>query len=214
MLRTFSPKIRRRAPAATAAPIEPQGALEAVAAQDTGLSGLANRYAAALFALADERGALDAVAGDLDRIQALIGASADLRSLLRSPVLSRADQGRALAAVLDRMEVNPIVKNLIGLMAKNRRLFVLGKTVTAYRERLARHRGEVSAEVTSAIPLKPEHLQTVRDSLKSVVGRDVALDVKVDPALIGGLIVRVGSRMLDNSLRTKLQNLELALKGT
>jgi F-type H+-transporting ATPase subunit delta len=178
------------------------------------LSGLANRYAAALFALADERGALDAVAGDLDRIQALIGASTDLRNLLRSPVLSRAEQGRALASVLDRMAVNPIVNNLIGLMAKNRRLFVLGKTITAYRERLARHRGEVSAEVTSAIPLKPEHLQAVRDSLKTVVGREVALDVKVDPALIGGLIVRVGSRMLDNSLRTKLQNLELALKGT
>ncbi|MGD9537381.1 MAG: F0F1 ATP synthase subunit delta [Alphaproteobacteria bacterium] len=185
-----------------------------MAAQDTGLSGLANRYAAALFALADERGALDAVASDLDRIQTLIGTSADLRSLLRSPVLSRAEQGRALAAVLDRLEVNPIVKNLVGLMAKNRRLFVLDKTITAYRERLARHRGEVSAEVTSAIPLKPEHLQAVRESLKRVVGRDVTLDVKVDPALIGGLIVRVGSRMLDNSLRTKLQNLELALKGT
>jgi len=185
-----------------------------VAAQDTGLSGLANRYAAALFALAEERGALDAVASDLDRIQNLVGTSADLRGLLRSPVLSRAEQGRALAALLDRLEVNPIVKNLVGLMAKNRRLFVLDKTITAYRERLARHRGEVSAEVTSAIPLKPEHLQAVRESLKRVVGRDVTLDVKVDPALIGGLIVRVGSRMLDNSLRTKLQNLELALKGT
>lgn len=185
-----------------------------MAAQDTGLSGLADRYAAALFALADERGALDPVAADLKRIQTLIGASADLRTLLRSPVLSRTDQARALAAVLDRLGVNPMVKNLIGLMARNRRLFVLEKTIAAYRERLARHRGEVSAEVTSAIPLKPEHLEAVRESVKRVVGRDVALEAKVDPALIGGLIVKVGSRMLDNSLRTKLQNLELALKGT
>jgi F-type H+-transporting ATPase subunit delta len=189
------------------------GSIGAVAAQDTGLSGLANRYAAALFALAEERGALDAVAGDLDSIQKTMDESADLRNLLRSPVLSRAEQGRALAAILDKMNVSPIVKNLVGLMAKNRRLFVLSKTITAYRERLAKHRGEVSAEVVSAIPLKPEHLQAVRDSLKTVVGRDVALDAKVDPSLIGGLIVRVGSRMIDNSLRTKLQNLELALKG-
>ncbi len=185
-----------------------------MAAQDTGLSGLADRYAAALFALADERGALDSVAADLGRIQALIGTSADLRTLLRSPVLSRADQARALAQVLGRMEISPTVKNLIGLMAKNRRLFALEKTIGAYRERLARHRGEITAEVTSAIPLKSEHLQAVRDAVKRVVGRDVALEAKVDPALIGGLIVKVGSRMLDNSLRTKLQNLELALKGT
>ena len=99
-------------------------------------------------------------------------------------------------------------------MAKNRRLFALEKTITAYRERLARHRGEVTAEVTSAIPLKPEHLAAVRESVRRVVGRDVTLEARVDPALIGGLIVKVGSRMLDNSLRTKLQNLELALKGT
>ncbi len=185
-----------------------------MAAQHTGLSGLADRYAAALFALADERNVLDQVAADLGRLQTLIGASADLGRLLRSPVVSRADQARALAAVLDRLGVNPMVKNLVGLMAKNRRLFALEKTIGAYRERLARHRGEVAAEVISAIPLKPEHLQAVRDSVKRVVGRDVTLDAKVDPALIGGLIVKVGSRMLDNSLRTKLQNLELALKGT
>lgn len=185
-----------------------------MAAQDTGLSGLADRYAAALFALADERAALDTVAADLGRIQSLITSSADLRSLLRSPVLSRADQARALGAVLDRLGVSPIVKNLAGLLAKNRRLFVLEKTIAAYRERLARHRGEVTAEVTSAITLRPEHLQAVRDAIKRVVGRDVTLEAKVDPSLIGGLIVKVGSRMLDNSLRTKLQNLELALKGT
>ncbi len=185
-----------------------------MAAQDTGLSGLADRYGAALFALADERGQLDHVATDLGRLQILIGTSADLRALLRSPVLSRVDQARALAAVLERLGINPIVKNLTGLMAKNRRLFALERTITAYRERLARHRGEVAAEVISAIPLKPEHLQAVRDSVKRVVGRDVTLDAKVDPTLIGGLIVKVGSRMLDNSLRTKLQNLELALKGT
>lgn len=185
-----------------------------MAAQETGLSGLADRYAAALFALAEERGQLDAVAADLDRLQRLAAGSDDLKRMLRSPVLSRADQGRALAAVLERMAVGPLVKNVLGLMAKNRRLFVLEKSIAAYRARLARHRGEVSAEVTSAMPLKPEHLQAVRDTLKRVVGRDVALDAKVDPTLIGGLIVKVGSRMIDNSLRTKLQNLELALKGT
>lgn len=185
-----------------------------MAAKDTGLSGLADRYAAALFALADERGQLDAVAADLGRLQALIGTSADLKSLLRSPILSRAEQNRAIAAVLGRLGVSPLVSNLAGLMAKNRRLFVLEKTITAFRERLARHRGEVAAEVTSAIPLRPEHLEAVRESVRRVVGRDVTLEAKVDPTLIGGLIVKVGSRMLDNSLRTKLQNLELALKGT
>jgi F-type H+-transporting ATPase subunit delta len=184
-----------------------------VAAKDSGLSGLADRYAAALFALAEERGQLETVAADLARVQALIDSSRDLNLLLRSPILSRTDQARAIGALLDRLGVSPLVKNLAGLMARNRRLFALAKTIAAFRERLARHRGEVAAEVTSAIPLRPEHEQAVREALKRVIGRDVALQTRIDPALLGGLVVKVGSRMLDNSLRTKLQNLELALRG-
>ena len=178
-----------------------------------GITGLADRYATALFELALERTALDAVEDDLATLQALLDESADLRALVRSPVISRADQAKAMAAIVARAGLTGMVGNFIALLARNRRLFALGPAIAAFRAKLAAQRGEVSAEVTSAATLKPHHLAAVKDALRAIVGRDVALETKVDAALIGGLVVRVGSRMIDNSIRTKLQNLELAMKG-
>ncbi len=184
-----------------------------MAAQSTGQSDLAKRYATAFFDLALERDQLDQLAGELDDLRDLMGDSADLARLVRSPIFSRADQGAAMAAIVARAGMSNLVANLVGLMAQNRRLFALGGVIAAFHALLAEHRGEVSAEVTSARELKPAHLSAVKDALKQIVGRDVALETKVEPELIGGLVVKVGSRMIDNSLRTKLQNLELAMKG-
>ena len=180
-----------------------------MAAKSTGQSDLAKRYAMAFFDLALEHDQLDQLAGELYDLGGLMRESDDLARLVRSPIVSRADQGAAMTAIVNRAGMS----NLVGLMAQNRRLFVLDGTIAAFQTLLAEHRGEVSAEVTSARELKPAHLSAVKDALKKIVGRDVALETKVDPSLIGGLIVKVGSRMIDNSLRTKLQNLELAMKG-
>lgn len=184
-----------------------------MAAQSAGQSDLAKRYATAIFDLALEQDQLDQLAGELDDLRTLMGESDDLARLVRSPIISRADQGAAMAAIISRAGMSILVANLVGLMAQNRRLFALDGTIAAFQTLLAEHRGEVSAEVTSASELKPAHLDAVKDALKEIVGRDVALETKVEPDLIGGLIVKVGSRMIDNSLRTKLQNLELAMKG-
>ncbi|MBT5038910.1 MAG: F0F1 ATP synthase subunit delta [Rhodospirillaceae bacterium] len=184
-----------------------------MAAQTTGQSDLAKRYATAFFDLALEQDQVDQLAGELGDLRNLMRDSADLSRLVRSPIVSRADQGAAMAALIARAGMSGLVANLVGLMAKNRRLFALEGTIEAFQALLAEHRGEVSAEVTSANALKPAHLDAVKNALKEIVGRDVALETKVDPSLIGGLIVKVGSRMIDNSLRTKLQNLELAMKG-
>ena len=184
-----------------------------VAAKSAGLSDLAKRYAKAIFDLALEQDQLDQLAGELDDLRTLMGESDDLARLVRSPIISRADQGAAMAALIARAGMSKLVANLVGLMAQNRRLFALDSTIAAFQTLLAEHRGEVSVEVTSASELKPAHLSAVKDALKEIVGRDVALETKVEPDLIGGLIVKVGSRMIDNSLRTKLQNLELAMKG-
>ena len=184
-----------------------------MAAQSTGQSDLAKRYAMAFFDLALEHDQLDQLAGELNDLGGLMRESDDLARLVRSPIVSRADQGAAMTAIVNRAGMSKLVANLVGLMAQNRRLFVLDGTIAAFQTLLAEHRGEVSAEVTSARELKPAHLSAVKDALKEIVGRDVALETTVDPSLIGGLIVKVGSRMIDNSLRTKLQNLELAMKG-
>ena len=184
-----------------------------VAAQSTGQSDLAKRYATAFFDLALEQDQLDQLAGELNDLGGLMNNSADLARLVRSPIISRREQGAAMAAIITRAGMSNFVGNLAGLMAQNRRLFALKDTIAAFQTLVAEHRGEVSAEVTSASELKPAHLSAVKEALKEIVGRDVALETTVDPSLIGGLIVKVGSRMIDNSLRTKLENLELAMKG-
>lgn len=184
-----------------------------VASETAGLAGLAERYAAALYELADQAKALDAVADDLKKLNALIAESADLARLVRSPVLSRADQVKAITAVLRQAGANDLTARFVGSVAQNRRLFALAAMIRAYLAELARRRGEVAAEVTSAHKLSDAQVTAVSESLRRVVGAKVSVDLKVDPALIGGLVVRVGSRMVDSSLRTKLQKLQLAMKG-
>jgi F-type H+-transporting ATPase subunit delta len=184
-----------------------------VAAQGTGQDGLAARYAAALFELADSRKELDAVASDLANLRAMLGGSGDLQRLIRSPVLTRDAQARAMAALLQAAGSGDLVRRFVGLVAQNRRLFALPAMIDAYLAELARRRGEITAEVTAARPLDDRQRQAVADAVQRAVGGRVSLDVKVDPSLIGGLVVKVASRMVDSSLRSKLQRLQLVMKG-
>lgn len=174
---------------------------------------IAERYATALFELAESQGALDQVAGDLKTLKAMVRASADLRRLLDSPVLTRAETGKAIAALAEAAKFASLTANFLGLLAKNRRLFSLIGVIDAYLGRLAAKRGEVSAHVASAVPLSQAQQDALVSSLKSAFGGNVAVDVTVDPALLGGMVVKVGSRMVDSSLKTKLQHLKLAMKG-
>ena len=176
------------------------------------VSGVAERYANAFFELALEQKSLAEVEKDLDRFSALIAESTDLARLVRSPVFSAEEQTRAIAAVLDKAGIGGLVANLLKVTAGNRRLFAVADIVTAFKRLAARNRGEVSAEVTSAEPLSDRHVAALKDALKASLGKDVTLQTRVDPALIGGLIVKVGSRMVDGSLRTKLNSLKLAMK--
>lgn len=177
------------------------------------VSGVALRYASALFELALEAGSLDAVSADLDAFERLLGESADLARLVRSPVFSGDEQIRAVGAVLARAGIGELSANLIKLAAQNRRLFVLPDMIKAYRQLLAAHRGEATAEVTSAEPLSDAQVSALKAALSGVTGgKDIKLASSVDPSLIGGLIVKVGSRMIDTSLKTKLSSLKVALK--
>ena len=177
------------------------------------VSGVAERYANALFELAKEqRDAIDPTLSDLNRLDALITGSLELTRLVRSPIFSSGDQMRAMRAVLDKVGISGLVANLVYVTVRNRRLFTLPKIAAAFRQLVARYRGETTAEVTSAEPLSDTHIAALRDALKAALGKDVTLERKLDPALIGGLIVRVGSRMIDSSLRTKLSSLKIAMK--
>lgn len=174
---------------------------------------IAERYATALFELAEEQGTLDPVAADLKKVDALILESEDFRRLLKSPILSRTEQQKAVLAVAEKAGLSPLTAHFLGLLARNRRLFVTSEVIRAYLSRLAGRRGEVTAEVVSAIPLSKEQAEAVTASLTKYVGGRVSLDARVDPGILGGLVVKVGSRMVDNSLKTKLQHLKLAMKG-
>jgi F-type H+-transporting ATPase subunit delta len=184
-----------------------------LAAQETGTAGLAARYAAALFDLADEAKQLDSVAGDLRAIRGLIAESADLRRLVRSPVLTRADQAKAMAAVLEKAGTSDLVRKFVGLVAENRRLFALTDMIEAFLADLARRRGEVTASVTSALPLSDAQTAALTEALRKAIGGKVAIETHTDASLIGGLIVKVGSRMVDSSIKSKLQRLTLVMKG-
>lgn len=184
-----------------------------MAAEATSVSGLAERYAAALFDLAEERKVLDAVAADLQTLRAMLRDSADFRRLIRSPVLSREAQGKAIAALAETAQVSALTGNFLGLLAQRRRLLALPEMIDAYLRRLAAKRGEVTAQVLTAQDLTPAQREAVNEQLRKAVGRKVAIDVEVDPGLLGGLVVKVGSRMVDASLRSKLHRLQLAMKG-
>ncbi len=171
------------------------------------------RYATALFELARDEGQTDAIAADLDSFAKLLDASADLNRLVRSPVFSAAEQIAALQAILAKAGMRPLTVNFFKLVAKKRRLFAIRNMIQAFRALLAESRGEVSAEVISADELTPGQIDRLKAELKAAVGQDVQLSRKIDPAILGGLIVKVGSRMIDNSLKTKLANLKIAMKG-
>ncbi len=176
-------------------------------------SGVAGRYAAALFDLAKEAGQLDAVQQDLADLKRLIGESADLAELVRSPLFSRDEQTRAIGAVLDKAGAQDLTRRFLTVVAKNRRLFALRGMIDAYAALLAADRGEMTAEVISAQPLTAGQTEELRDTLSAQLSRKIQINATVDPSLLGGLVVRVGSRMIDNSLRTKLSNMQLAMKG-
>ena len=176
-------------------------------------TGMAGRYAHALFDLARDEKQLDAVKADLENFDKLIGESRDLERLVRSPVFGADEQLRALSAVLDKVGIKGMAANFLRVITTNRRLFAVRDMIRAYRALVAQSRGEVTAQVTVAEPLNDKNYAALKDALKSVTGgKDIDFDVKVDPAIIGGLIVKVGSRMVDSSLRTKLNSIRIAMK--
>lgn len=173
---------------------------------------MAGRYATALFDLALEQKSLDAVKSDLDRFAALIEGSDDLKRLVKSPVFSADEQAKALDALLAKVKIGGITAKFLRLVVVKRRLFAVRDMIKAYGALVARHKGETRAEVTVAERLSDTHLQALKDALKSTTQKDVLLDVHVDPSILGGLKVKVGSRMVDASLRTKLNSIKLAMK--
>lgn len=184
-----------------------------MASESSGLSGVAERYATALYDLADESKSLDAVAEDLRHLKAMIDGSPDLRRFLRSPLIDRQAQTRGMQAVLAAAKTGDLVRRFVGVVGGNRRLFVLPGMVDAFLARLAKRRGEATVHVASARPLSAEQSAALTDALKKVVGQKINIEAKVEPELIGGLVVRVGSRMVDTSICTQLQKLRRALRA-
>lgn len=175
-------------------------------------SGVANRYAVALFELARENDTLGDVERDLGMLDDMLKSSDDLTRLVRSPVFQREDQIRALDAVFAKAGITGTVANFAKLTARNRRLFALPDMIRAFRALLAAHRGEATADVISAEPLAEAHLAALKEALKEATGKDVQVNRSVDPSLLGGLVVKLGSRMIDTSLKTKLNSLRIAMK--
>jgi F-type H+-transporting ATPase subunit delta len=183
-----------------------------VAREESIVSGMAGRYATALFELALEERSLDAVKADLDRFDALIGESGDLQRLVRSPVFTAEEQSRALAAVLGQAGIGGLAVQFLKVVTLNRRLFAVRDIVKAFRTLVARHKGEVTAQVTLAERPSEQHLAALRDVLNAATSKSVQVDVTIDPSIIGGLVVKLGSRMVDSSLRTKLNSIKHAMK--
>jgi len=173
---------------------------------------VAGRYATALFDLARHDKTLDRVEADMVTLEAALDESADLRSMIASPIYTRAEQGRAIAAVAEKLGLGKNVASTLGLMAQNRRLFVVPGLIAQIKALIADARGEVTAEVISVKPLTKAQTESLAGTLKASVGKDVTLDVTVDEDLIGGLVVKVGSRMIDTSIRAKLAKLQNAMK--
>jgi F-type H+-transporting ATPase subunit delta len=173
---------------------------------------MAGRYATALFELARDSSAIDAVKADLERFDAMVSDSADLARLVRSPVFSTDEQLQALSAVLDRAGIGGLAAKFLKFVTTNHRLFAVRDMIRGYRELVALQKGEATADITVAEGLKDDHLAALRSALKAVTGKDVDLNVKIDPAIIGGLVVKLGSRMVDSSLRTKLNAIRHAMK--
>ena len=174
---------------------------------------MAGRYARALFELALDAKSIDAVKADIEQFDAMISESADLRRLVRSPVFGAEEQGRALAAVLAKASIGGLAADFLLFVTSNRRLFAVRDMMRGFRRLVARWKGEVTAEVTVAEKLSDARLEEIKSALKSITGeKAVDLNVKIDPAIIGGLTVKLGSRMVDSSLRTKLNAIKHAMK--
>ncbi|SEO11812.1 F-type H+-transporting ATPase subunit delta [Rhodospirillales bacterium URHD0017] len=177
-------------------------------------SGVAGRYASALFGLADDAKSLDQVAQDLTDFRKMATESPELSRVLASPVIGRAAQSKALLAVLDAAGIKGLTRSFVGTVAANGRARELIAMATAFLAELASRRGETTASVTSAVPLSAQQLQQLGDTLRSVLGgAKVSIDARVEPEILGGLVVKVGSRLFDSSIRSKLQRLQLAMKG-
>jgi F-type H+-transporting ATPase subunit delta len=183
-----------------------------VAGENPTVSGVAGRYATALFDLARDEKSIDVVKADLDRFDAMVAGSADLARLVRSPVFSAEEQLKALSAVLDAAGLTSTAAKFLKVLTVNRRLFSVRDVIKAFGVLVAHFKGEAAADVTVAEPLSDKNLEALKTALKSVTGQDVSLNVRIDPAIIGGLIVKVGSRMVDSSLRTKLNSIKNAMK--
>ncbi len=183
-----------------------------VAAEDPSVSGVSGRYATALFELARDEKSVDTVKADLDKFNAMLSDSADLKRLVRSPVFGADVQQKALAAVLDKAGITGVAANVLKVLTANRRLFAVTDVIRAFNALVAKFKGEVMADVTVAEALSDKNLDALKDAVKSVAGKDVTLNVKIDPAIIGGVVVKLGSRMIDSSLRTKLNSIKHAMK--
>ena len=183
-----------------------------MAADHPSVSGVSGRYATALFELARDEKSVEAVKADLDRFSVMLDDSADLKRLVRSPVFGPDVQQKALSAVLDQAGISGVAANFLKVLTANRRLFAVADVIGAFNALVAKFKGEVTADVTVADALSNKNLDALKDALKSVTGKDVALNVKVDPAIIGGVVVKLGSRMIDSSLRTKLNSIKHAMK--
>ena len=176
-------------------------------------ASLAGRYALALFELARDEKQIEIVGESLATLRGAIDGSDDLRTLISSPLVGREDQSRAIGAVVGRMNLDLLTSNFVGVLAKNRRLGQLPNVIRNFNLLVARHRGELTAEVTSARPLDDMQVDAIKQNLRSRMGRDIAVDLNVDPAILGGLVVKIGSQMIDGSIRTKLNTLAHAMKG-
>ena len=190
----------------------PQPRARRVKREGTIVSGMAGRYATALFELARDQKAVDAVKADLDRFDALLGESPDLMRLVRSPVFSADQQGKALVAVLDLLRVGDLTAKFLQVVTANRRLFAVRAIIKDFRALVAHYKGEVVADVTLAERPDDRQLAAITDALRAITAQNVQVELKVEPAIIGGLIVKLGSRMVDSSLRTKLKSIKHAMK--
>tara|TARA_R100001244_G_scaffold39766_3_gene35766 strand:+ start:43967 stop:44521 length:555 start_codon:yes stop_codon:yes gene_type:complete len=176
-------------------------------------ASLAGRYATALFALAKENNSIDAVQASLDTLSAAMAESDDLRALTSSPVLSREDAGKAIAATANALGLDPLSTNVLGVLAANRRLDQIHAVIRAFATLASDHRGQITAEVTSAHPLDDKQIDALKAQLKKRVGSDVSVSTAVDSSILGGLVVKIGSQMIDSSIKTRLNTLSQAMKG-
>ena len=176
-------------------------------------ASLSGRYASALFGLARDGQQINAVSTSLESLSRALAESPDLARLVSSPLVQRGDAAKAMAALAPTLQIDPLTANFLGVLATNGRLHELARIIASIRALAAAHRGEITAEVTTAHPLDDRQVEALKTQLKARAGRDVTIDAKVDPAILGGIVVRLGSQMIDASIRTKLNTLATAMKG-